>query len=222
MEIREVYQNLNPQPAEATEERGMGKEDFLQLLLTELKYQDPMNSVEYKDLMTQLSQLSQLEQLLNMSQSIEALKGMFIYLALTSAINLVGKTALAEGNTIKVEEGTPQAKVIAELDVPAPRAEVSILDEGGSVIKNIILLNVPNGECEIEWDGTDSVGKPVRDGIYTISVIAYDESGNTFTPELFVEGQVIGTSIEQGKIQVEIGGIEVGLENVRRVKDGLG
>jgi flagellar basal-body rod modification protein FlgD len=52
----------------------MGKDQFLQLMVGQLKNQDPMNPMEDKDFMGQMAQFSQLEQVTNMSASLESQK----------------------------------------------------------------------------------------------------------------------------------------------------
>jgi len=46
----------------------MGRDDFLNLLITELKYQDPMNPMEDRDFIAQMAQFSALEAMQNVEQ----------------------------------------------------------------------------------------------------------------------------------------------------------
>lgn len=64
----------------------LGKEDFLNLLVTQLKYQDPLNPVEDKEFIAQMAQFSSLEQMFNLNSSISSMK----------AFNLIGKKVTAE------------------------------------------------------------------------------------------------------------------------------
>ncbi len=63
----------------------LGKDDFLKLLVTQLRYQDPMKPTEDKEFIGQMAQFSSLEQMKNMNTSFSASK----------AFNLIGKNIVA-------------------------------------------------------------------------------------------------------------------------------
>ena len=77
----------------------MGKDDFLKLLITQLKYQDPLEPTDNKDFITQMAQFSSLEQMTNMSSSFEKLAGLqestLREFSVGQAINLIGRTVSA-------------------------------------------------------------------------------------------------------------------------------
>lgn len=56
-------------PAARQPKKELGKEDFLQILVTQLKNQDPTQPMQNADLIVQMSQLSTLEQLSNLNQT---------------------------------------------------------------------------------------------------------------------------------------------------------
>lgn len=78
----------------------LGKEDFLQLLITQMKYQDPLDPADNTEYVAQLAQFSELEAMQNMNET----------LTNTTAFSLIGKHVYIEdqtdGGTVNKAEGT--------------------------------------------------------------------------------------------------------------------
>lgn len=74
----------------------MGKDQFLQLLVTQLKYQDPLKPMDDKEFVSQMAQFSSLEQMQNLNSSMSSMK----------AFSLMGKSIYANYTDTETGEQT--------------------------------------------------------------------------------------------------------------------
>ncbi|HEV3001943.1 MAG TPA: flagellar hook capping FlgD N-terminal domain-containing protein [Solirubrobacteraceae bacterium] len=96
----------------------MGKEDFLKLLMAQLRNQDPSNAQDMEGMTQQMTQFSMLEQLTNLAEATEASS---VSLARTHAVELLGRTVSYKTASGEVKEG-----VVGHVNVTgsAPRLTV--------------------------------------------------------------------------------------------------
>lgn len=78
----------------------LSKDDFLKILMTQLKYQDPMSPADPGQFMGQLSQLTQVEQLQNMATSLDSLKSITEQGSASQWLSAIGKKMHVEDNVI--------------------------------------------------------------------------------------------------------------------------
>lgn len=71
----------------------LGKDQFLKLLVTQLKYQDPLNPMQNEAFIAQLAQFSTLESMKNVEQSFKGVE----------AYSLIGKTVVVEDPATAIE-----------------------------------------------------------------------------------------------------------------------
>jgi flagellar basal-body rod modification protein FlgD len=68
------YSTQNVQQAARTPVKDLGKDQFLQILVTQLRNQDPMQPMQDKEFIAQMAQFSSLEQMMNMSKEMTNLR----------------------------------------------------------------------------------------------------------------------------------------------------
>jgi flagellar basal-body rod modification protein FlgD len=73
-------------------QKELGKDAFLQLLVLQMKSQDPLNPMDNTDMVAQLAQFSALEAQTNLNKSFETLSGNVDQLNFISGAQMLGKT----------------------------------------------------------------------------------------------------------------------------------
>ena len=74
----------------------LGKDEFLKLLITQLKYQDPLSPMEDKEFIAQMAQFSSLEQMIEMNKKLDSISNTEEGKR-TSALSLLGKNVGISG-----------------------------------------------------------------------------------------------------------------------------
>ncbi|WP_040334232.1 flagellar hook capping FlgD N-terminal domain-containing protein [Candidatus Magnetobacterium casense] len=89
----------------STSTNELGKDDFLKLFTSQLKYQDPLNPMDSTSFTTQLAQFSSLEQLYNINSNIKTLTQYENSLNNVMAVSMIGKSVTTTDNTTALVSG---------------------------------------------------------------------------------------------------------------------
>jgi flagellar basal-body rod modification protein FlgD len=203
--------------------QNMGKEDFLNLLVTQLRYQDPLSPEDPKDFVAQLAQFSSLEQQINANQNLQGLGKAFESLKqsqnMAQGVALLGKTVKGSGNMLTVAGGKASEASLT-LPLEAKEVVVGVFDASGRQVRTLNLGSLAAGSQSLVWDGKDSQGKTVPDGIYSYQVAAIDKSGKAMEVTNFFTGKVQEVFQDAQGVWVKVDGRQVLLSNIVSVVDG--
>jgi flagellar hook assembly protein FlgD len=97
MDIQSVTSTASEQ---STKTKSLGKDEFLKILITQLKYQNPLEPLKPDEFIAQLSQLTQVEQLTNIAKSVDEIKQGADKGDIAAWLSTVGKKVGVEGNTL--------------------------------------------------------------------------------------------------------------------------
>jgi flagellar basal-body rod modification protein FlgD len=191
--------------------QSMGREDFLKMLVAQLKNQDPLNPMSGTDFATQLAQFSSLEQLTNLNTGIENMALYQSSQANLQAVNLIGKEVTAgQGNSFTAS-GSP-VNVYYDLSADATEVQVNIYDEEGALADTVRTYDQTEGVNSLTWDnGLEQSGK------FTFKVFAFDTTGATLDVDTLVSGKVTSVSFKDKSIYVNVDGQELPFSEVRAV-----
>lgn len=193
---------------------GLGKEDFLRLLVTQLQYQDPLDPLDAQDFASQLAEFTAMEQQLLTNELLEAQIEMnqatMIEGQNSAAISMIGSSIVSYGDQIQVTGSGDTAWVSSS----APASlRINLLDSAGGVIATMDTAVAGAGTHALDV-GDAFAGVPP--GQYTLSVEALaGADGVTVSPlsSGVVQGVRWGTS---GPVLV-VGSQEVPLSNVLEI-----
>jgi flagellar basal-body rod modification protein FlgD len=207
------------------------KTDFLELLCTQLKYQDPLNPQSNTDMAAQLAQYSSLESMQNIEAAINNQTEVFNsavtalqYSALSStnssSISLIGKTVRLQQTTLDYEgyEDDLSFNVcLGEND----SAVISLVNEAGETVRTLSAENSDDtNSTTVTWDGLNENGEQCDPGTYTLAISGADTSsaGDEGTSVYsFVEGTVSGVRFTDNGPLVMIDGQELSVSNILAV-----
>jgi flagellar basal-body rod modification protein FlgD len=178
-------------------------QDFLQLLTTQLKNQDPTSPADTNQLTAQIAMLSQVEQQINTNSNLEKLVSLFMANQSNAALSYIGKAIDATGNQSELRNG--MAQFVYNLPPGSTAATVTITDSAG---KTVFTGGGTNdaGRNQVLWSGTNSLtGATMPDGIYKISVKAKDANGKDIDATTFTTGTVTAVDSQNGTTSLLLG-----------------
>lgn len=216
-----ILSALTGQLAQQISEPGAlsGREDFLRLLIAQLRTQSPLRPYEGQEFAVQLAIFSQLEQLLNVRQLLELQLGQFPGLmesiGSAAAPALVGTIARAESSSVWL----PADGVVRfgyELPEAVEGVRVEIRTPTGELIRTLEFRQRGAGTHWVEWDGQTDSGQPVPAGRYTVRIHAVGRTQQELIP--FVEGTVEAVRFTHRGAFVLINGVEVPLKSLLEIR----
>ncbi|MBO6258939.1 MAG: flagellar hook assembly protein FlgD [Succinivibrio sp.] len=145
---------------------ALSQEDFLKLLTTQLSNQDPSSPVDNNQMVTTMSQLSVVSSLADIQKGMSDITGSVSSSTALTASSLVGRSVLVDSSKAFFDGTNP---VTAKIDAGsgANNLTINVLNSSGVVVGQYT-ANAGSGSMDFSWDGTDSEGKTLEPGMYTI------------------------------------------------------
>ncbi|MHC8345492.1 MULTISPECIES: flagellar hook assembly protein FlgD [unclassified Pseudomonas] len=202
----------------ATGKKALGKDAFLQLLVTQLKNQNPLEPQDNGEFVAQLAQFSSLEGITTLNTTVSGIAGNYNSSQALQASSLVGRSVVAQTDTAVVDtsksfNGT--AVVPASVDP----VMVKITDADGKVVRTLNLGSQKAGSASFIWDGKNDAGEVAKAGTYKFAATAtYDSKATSLVTYLPATVNSVTISQTGGELMLNLAGLgSVALSKVQTI-----
>lgn len=176
---------------------------FINLLVAQVKYQDPMEPMGSTEFVSQIAQLTQVEQSVLSNQHMEALRSQLAMSGALSETALIGREVTVPTDQFVLGDGV--GRFAFKLENSATDLVATIKNESGVPVRQIALGSVAGGALtDVAWDGRDASGNALPDGNYTVSLSR--GSGSAGAYNTYASGTVLGVDYSDGETVLRLTG----------------
>lgn len=197
---------------------ALGKDQFLKLLIAQMRNQDPMAPMDGTQMATQLAQFSSLEQLQQINATLTSngtsSGNLLGAIQSSAAINTIGHTVVAIGNQVQIGGANGATTVTANLAGAATSGTIHIYNSAGTEVGTTTIGAVQGGKQTFNLASATS-GLP--DGTYTYAIDAMDSAGSPVAVQTYTTGRVDGISTSQNGLVLTAGGLTIPYSNVVQI-----
>lgn len=181
----------------------MNKDMFMQLLVTQLQYQDPLNPMDNQEMLAQMAQFSALEQMKNVADVTQK----------QYAHQMIGDYVRY---TYKNQETGGVSNLVGKIDYIKNKGSEMLLGIGEHEVKMDDILEVYDpSNIQSNSSAFELIGKTVQ------AVIEAEGEKPGTKEKVIIEGEVLKVSMKDGKPQVIVGTgdkkVEIPLEDVQNI-----
>ncbi|KJK00483.1 flagellar basal body rod modification protein FlgD [Pseudomonas sp. 21] len=203
--------NAGSKSSSSTTETGtsaLGKDSFLQLLVTQLNNQNPLDPQDNTEFVSQLAQFSSLESMQNLDTTLGTFYSSFQSSQALQASSLVGRSVIVNSSKVQVDD--PSAGVNGTLVMPSGGDGVTlkIYDDSGDLVRTVDMGSQKAGNIDFKWDGKDDSGELVGAGTYTVKATAsLDGTSTALTTYLPATVNSVTLGQNGGEMSLNLAGI---------------
>lgn len=216
-----INPSVSNKPEANTENDELTQANFIELLVAQVKNQDPTKPMDPSEFMNQLTQSSMVNGLNNLQTSFDDLASKLSSDQSLQAASLVGKSVLTVGGESFLEIGGSISGQI-NLEQSTSDVNIKVFNDRGEQVKILSFGGSPSGNLQFKWDGFAEDGSVAPQGNYFIKAEAL-LNGEQQGMEVSVEKKVDSISLNQsvngssGTVLNLVGGQSVPLNEVEQI-----
>lgn len=202
--------------------KTLDKDDFLRIMITQLKNQDPTKPFEAEKLATEIAQIASVEQLTNVNKALTQLSTQNRPLEKLTMTNLIGKTVTLDRSRFPHTKGNRES-LTYQLPEDAENVKIAIVSEKGEVVREEELGVRTAGGNEYSWDGKKKNSISADAGNYFFRVEAFNKRGGHIQIQTQNKSQIVGVSFSGPEPVFLVGDAKhqdpITLNNIIRIDD---
>jgi flagellar basal-body rod modification protein FlgD len=194
---------------------SLGINDFIALMTTQLKYQDPTQPQDSTQFVAQLAQFSSVSGIQQMNTSIGSLMDQLKSSQALNATSLVGHVVLVNASAAPVAAGQ---SVYGAVNTPsgASNLNVTVTDASGQVVRHLS-VPVQSGMSSFTWDGTNDAGQAAASGTYNFSAAA-NVAGQAVAATTLLASKIDSVTIDPSTNSLQLNTDSLGTVTLADVK----
>ena len=175
----------------------LGQSAFLELMITQMNNQNPLDPQENSEFVAQLAQFSTVEGIEKMNSSLDSMSSSFQSSQALQASALVGRDVLVENDIGKLDQAGGTVRAIAELPDSTSDFTFNVYNATGQLVRTYSMGPQASGSVEAPWDGKDESGNILPAGTYRFEALAYYD-GDQITLKTYTDTNVDSVTLGQG------------------------
>ncbi|OPZ78904.1 MAG: Basal-body rod modification protein FlgD [Alphaproteobacteria bacterium ADurb.Bin438] len=202
---------------QASESLSGDLDNFLNLLVAQLKNQDPLSPMDSTEFTNQLVQFANVEQNIATNKNLENLLILNNNSLAVGAMTYLDHTIQAESSYLPLQDG--YSKFSYYLPSDASKCTITITGLDDKVITTV-KGDLTKGRHVLDWDGTDASGKKWEDGSYKIKISANSTDGKEMK-DIYttVFGKVTGVANDGTDVAVSLGKVVISVAKILAVHE---
>lgn len=208
----------NPTTTATSKDDALGKDAFLQLLVTQMQNQNPLEPQDNGEFVAQLAQFSSLESMQNLTTTVDSIAGLYQSSQALQASSLVGRSVIvnAGSTTVDTTKGMTGSVVVPSA---SSVTTVKIYDSQLNLVKTVDLGTQAAGNASFTWDGKNDAGETVAAGNYSF-VANGSLEGKSTSLATYLPATVnsVTTGVNGSEMVLNLaGGQSIGLSQVKTI-----
>ncbi|MGM0594028.1 MAG: flagellar hook assembly protein FlgD [Pseudomonadota bacterium] len=218
---KNVYDSLGLSQQPKSKQQGgdeLGQDAFMELMLTQLKNQNPLEPMENGDFLAQMAQFSSASGIGELKDAFDDFATGFNSSQALQASSLVGREVILQSGKAQLSASGGVAAT-ADLPVSTTAMHVTVSDPAGQVVRTMNFGQQGAGEVDISWDGMTDSGVRAVPGDYVIRAEAAID-GEMQSLDTSVAAAVESVTLGQGGRDVTLnvaGQGDVPMSSIRKI-----